>query len=322
MNRGLLAALALLLPALAAAVLELSSPFCAQLRAGRPAAGLVALRTAGSDPSSSPALYAAVFGPASRTLDLLELPASTPVPGGTLASACRAAGPRACAGAMAEAARGFLDGQPGWAWRTPPPFLLEIDLPPGAASDPFAAATRLTAAVSDPLFVARLPLRLRTLRAIRRQGLGRYDLLRLLLAGARLRPGGVALARLSDSRLAPSMLAGIAARLEGRALAEAPLTVEVLNASASGGVALRATKILRWRGIDVVHFGNAPTEEPRVRVVVRSGRSEAAAEVLDALGCPDAEVLTELEPEPRAALSLVVGDDYARCARLTEDSPF
>ncbi|MFA6031184.1 MAG: LytR C-terminal domain-containing protein [Elusimicrobiota bacterium] len=322
MNRGLLAALALLVPALAAALLELSSPFCAGLRAGRPSAGFVALRTAGSDPSAPPALYAAVLGPSSRTLDLLELPASTPAPGGTLASACRAAGPRACARAMAGAARGFLDAQPGWAWRTPPPFLLEIDLPSGAASDPFGAASRLTSAVSDPLFVARLPLRLRALRAVRREGLGRYDLLRLTLAAARLRPGGVALARLVDPRLAPTLLAGVAARLEGRSLAEATLTVEVLNGSDSGGVALRATKILRWRGIDVVHFGNAPTMEPRVRVVVRSGRSEAAAEVLDALGCPDAEVLTELEPEPRAAVSLVIGQDYARCARLTEDSPF
>ncbi len=79
------------------------------------------------------------------------------------------------------------------------------------------------------------------------------------------------------------------------------VTVEVLNASGIDGLARAATMRLRERGVDVVFYGNAPTDTlQHTRVLARQADATAAQRVRDALG------VGEVGTEPQAALLLDV----------------
>ena len=60
--------------------------------------------------------------------------------------------------------------------------------------------------------------------------------------------------------------------------------VEVLNATATRGLARRATAVLRDRGFDVVYFGNTADRRDSTLVLDRSGKPDLAANVVAALG--------------------------------------
>src|SRR2546425_12523208 len=94
------------------------------------------------------------------------------------------------------------------------------------------------------------------------------------------------------------------------------VTVEVLNASGTPGLAKVGTRMLRRAGIDVLTYGNAP-ETGRgealdsTRIVVRRGTEEVGGRVRRALGLgrvgvrlgsarlPDASVLLGADFAPR-----------------------
>ncbi len=94
------------------------------------------------------------------------------------------------------------------------------------------------------------------------------------------------------------------------------LRVEVLNASGEAGVALSATKALRADQVDVIDYGNAAAPEPETRLVDRAGRPRDARRVAELLGCPDAEVWTQYDPQAMSPVALVLGQDFRRCRRL------
>lgn len=99
----------------------------------------------------------------------------------------------------------------------------------------------------------------------------------------------------------------------GGSAATAPaerVRVEVLNASGRPGLARQATDVLRDRGFDVVHFGNAPGGyAPDSSLVLdRVGKMEAARRVADAAG------IHRVQARPDANLYLdvtvVLGRDW------------
>jgi len=70
------------------------------------------------------------------------------------------------------------------------------------------------------------------------------------------------------------------------ASADTRIRVQVLNATATRGLARRATMLLRDRGagLDVVDVGTAPEQRDSTLVLDRSGHPEWARRVADALG--------------------------------------
>lgn len=172
------------------------------------------------------------------------------------------------------------------------------------------------------------------------KSLAPYDAFLLAWRLSRLRPDGISLSRPPVQapgedpwgpkrpakrakrlvRLVPELFSSILARAEGRrgASEEAQPTAEVVNASGAPNIALKATKILRYHGFDVVNFGNASALQPTVRIVVHSGAPEDAERVIQALGCPEEDTLVEFEPDPQSSVTVVLGKDYPRCAQLNE----
>ncbi len=91
--------------------------------------------------------------------------------------------------------------------------------------------------------------------------------------------------------------------------AEHRVSVEVLNGAGEHGAAARITKALRDAGYDVKTFGNAPSFEYDVTIVIdRSERSGAARSVADALGVEE----VQLQPEPALYLdaTIILGRDW------------
>ncbi|MCL7972889.1 MAG: LytR C-terminal domain-containing protein [marine benthic group bacterium] len=91
--------------------------------------------------------------------------------------------------------------------------------------------------------------------------------------------------------------------------AEQRISVEVLNGAGEPGAAARITDALRDAGYDVKTFGNAPSFEYEVTIVIdRSERSGAARSVADALGVDE----VRLQPEPALYLdaTIILGRDW------------
>lgn len=191
---------------------------------------------------------------------------------------------------------------------------LEAALPAGfgAAEDPEAVAEWLEARGRGLSAVLAWPRALATLRA---GGLSFYDAALLLREAGRVAPGAVTpwwLGAAEGAAVLLSTTAGEPPRRPGT------LTVRVLNASGEAGVALQATKVLRLRGrgLDVVEWANASAPAGRTRLTDATG-SGGAREVAEVLGCPGARTLVRVEPRPRAAVTVELGHDYARCAGLS-----
>ncbi|MBI5242172.1 MAG: LytR C-terminal domain-containing protein [Elusimicrobia bacterium] len=323
--------------------LDLSSPLAAALRTGKPVAGLLSLRL---NDRKTPAFYAVVYGPSAGTLDLVHLPPSLVVDASsrTLSEAygrslAGGKNPKAAVEAAAQAALSALNRQPAWPGRARTPWRIAAKLSSGRIPSPFEVRGTLAAVAADPLFWLHLPRRLRALGADA-EGLGPYDAFLLAWRLSRLRPDGISLSRPPAQtpgedawgpkrpakrgkrlfRLVPELFSSILARAEGRKGAPENVqpTAEVVNASGSPNIALKATKILRLQGFDVVNFGNASALQPTVRIVVHSGAPEDAETVIRALGCPESGTLVEFEPDPQTSVTVVLGKDYLRCAQLNE----
>ena len=92
------------------------------------------------------------------------------------------------------------------------------------------------------------------------------------------------------------------------------MTVEVLNASGTPGLAKVGTRMLRRAGIDVLTFGNAP-ETVRggaldsTRIVVRRGTGEVGRRVRRALGL--GRVVVQLDSARLLDASVLLGADFA-----------
>jgi hypothetical protein len=90
------------------------------------------------------------------------------------------------------------------------------------------------------------------------------------------------------------------------------VTVEVLNAGARPGLARVATRMLREAGVDVVSFGNAPTEQGTLdstRVVVRRGSPDVGRRVREALGV--GRIAVQLDSTRLLDASVLLGADFA-----------
>jgi hypothetical protein len=89
---------------------------------------------------------------------------------------------------------------------------------------------------------------------------------------------------------------------------ERRVTVEVLNGTGRAGVARAATRMLRRRGLDVVHFGNAEEAVDSTRVIVRRGDPGRGREVRLALG--SGRILVEPDTLRRVDVSVILGADF------------
>lgn len=303
------AALALLALCAGAAWLDAHSPAADSLRARRPVWGLAALRESGRPDVVAPALYLLYHDPRRGTLDVVSLPPGVPAGGKTLADAYAAAlpgGPDAAARAMEDAAADALRAVPGWPAEAAGPLLRAVTTVPASSrpGSPAAVRRRLAAAAEDPFLWLRVPAR-------------SWEAAVLTRALRAVEPDGIRAARWPAPELAGAFAAYLAG---GRASADkrGVVTVEVLNAGGPPGVALKATKVLRWAGFDVVHFGNAAAPEAATAATDRVGHPEAARAALRALGCARAEALTALEPSPLTMVSVTVGGDFSSCARLKD----
>ncbi|MBI4423755.1 MAG: LytR C-terminal domain-containing protein [Elusimicrobia bacterium] len=281
-RRGELA-LACLSLALAAglAVLESRSELARALRAGAPLLGTLALEDRKA--SSPAASFVAVYHPVPRSLIVVELPAGT-------------------AGALLEAAPGGLASAP-------------IRLTAAAEGPPASAGAARRWIAGWPRGLAFWLEAARWARASGRRVLGAYDLVLLALEGYRLPLSELRLSTLPAPALRARLLEALAAPAEPAA-EPAALRVEVLNASGESGIALQATKVLRWLRVDVMDFGNAPTAVDETRFIDRLGRPQDARRVAALLGCPDAEFWTRLEPDAAAPVAAVLGRDFRRCGAL------
>jgi len=335
-NSRILAAALLFL--LGAAVLrDRVSPLSQALRDGRPLTALVSLRFTGQGGVVPPALYLAVYGPAARTLELSLLPPSirTEENGGkTLADAYESSfaegGNIPKAGhAMTETAQKLLGSDPLWPdsvrWGAKQAdFRVSAELSGDSEpASPHWLRRKVFTWTQRPLFLIETMRLLHTLRDEGGARLTLYDAFLTARELCRLEPGSIRLSRFPGPKHLRPFLGGLLHRASGRPEEPSAPTVEVLNATDVGGVALRATKILRLAGFDVVHFGNAPEherrQEPLSRFLDRTGRIAAAQAVAGALGCPHEGVLGDMEGRAEADVTVLIGRDHTGCTQLEKE---
>jgi hypothetical protein len=90
------------------------------------------------------------------------------------------------------------------------------------------------------------------------------------------------------------------------------VTVEVLNASGTPGLAKVGTRMLRRAGIDVLAYGNAPETVGTLdstRIVVRRGTEQVGRRVRRALGL--GRVVVQLDTARLLDASVFLGADFA-----------
>ena len=85
------------------------------------------------------------------------------------------------------------------------------------------------------------------------------------------------------------------------------IKVEVLNATATRGLARRATLFLRDRGFDVVAIGTASQQRPSTVVIDRSGHPAWANLIANAMG---ATVTTRLDSSRYVDATVLVGANW------------
>jgi LytR cell envelope-related transcriptional attenuator len=90
------------------------------------------------------------------------------------------------------------------------------------------------------------------------------------------------------------------------------VTVEVLNASGRPGLARVGTRVLRRQGIDVVSFGNAPSDDGTLdttRIVVRRGPLAVGTAIQRVLGV--GRVLLQPDSTRLLDASVFLGGDFS-----------
>jgi len=90
--------------------------------------------------------------------------------------------------------------------------------------------------------------------------------------------------------------------------------VEVLNGTATAGLARVGTRALRRQGIDVVFFGTADTTADSTRLIIRRGSREPADRVRKLLGTGKVELLPD--STRRVDLTVILGKDWVVPAEL------
>ncbi|MEK7656930.1 MAG: LytR C-terminal domain-containing protein [Elusimicrobiota bacterium] len=310
----------------ALAVSDLRSDLAEGLRSGEPLTLLVSMRFQGQGNTVPPALYALFYGPKHGTLEVVTIPSSAregaQSSSGTVADIygrayARGADPESASRLAAQAAALSLGGA-----------VKILELGAGSAEESFPERVRegLSGAAGDPLFWFRARRLKAAFTLASRGGLSPYDAFLLAWAMARLRPSVVALSRMPAPELVPRFLEGLRARAQGQeAVLGERVSVEIFNASGAAGLAMRARKVLISSGdpgFDVVHWGDARAAEGSVRFIDREGRPAAAEAVRQALGCPPAPPQTEMESDPRAAVTVILGGGYRACSRLVDAAIF
>lgn len=319
-----LAAAVLLSLCAGAAWLDAHTDAPSALRARSPLWGLSALRYEGQPDVIPSAVYLLVHDPHRGVLRLAFLPPGTRLaaPAGAKASTLadsyagalqRGADPREADMRMLQDAAAVVRAASGWPASAPSP-LFSASLELGAAARPASPGEtrrRLAAAAADPLLWLKAPLLGRRSRST----LSAWESASLLRALRALPPDALTAARWPAPGLAHDFTSWL---FEGKGKGDprGVTTLQVLNSGAAPGVALRATKLLRLADFDVVHFGNAPSDQSETAAVDRVGRPEAARAALAALGCRRAEVVTDLETAPLTMASIAVGRDWEACAHL------
>jgi hypothetical protein len=117
-------------------------------------------------------------------------------------------------------------------------------------------------------------------------------------------------ARLPDEALAPEFLGRVLASEERPDDGRTP-SAEVLNGTGEPGLASRAAKMLRSKGVDVLTTASARARA-RTLVYDRVGNFRRADGIRAALGCPAARAATRVDPSRAVDVSVELGGDCAR----------
>jgi hypothetical protein len=303
-------ALAALAAAFGAAWAEGGAPLARARREHRPWLAWVETRAPGDD--GAPALCLAAYDPDARRLRLLHVPGDAKLAdrltvARAYAAALKADGDPAGAARAAEdlAEKRLRELSPEavpavsgrLAEETP---ALDEDDEPAAE-----AAVALKASARSPRAWAR---RLRAAWAGLRSG-DRAALDPLLFAFELrgLPRENIEAARLPDDAAAPALLGRLFASEpppgDGRAT-----TAEVLNGTSAAGLASRAAKMLRLKGVDVLGIG-AARARARTLVYDRVGDFRRAALVRAGLDCPTARAVTRVDAARAVDVSVVLGAD-------------
>lgn len=98
---------------------------------------------------------------------------------------------------------------------------------------------------------------------------------------------------------------------ESGASREAPVTVLVLNGCGAEGLGLKATKLLRSHGFDVVDFRNAGRFDYAESIVIdRAGDTGVALDIARLIGTNN--VVQQIPGTPLVDVVLIIGADHAR----------
>ena len=101
------------------------------------------------------------------------------------------------------------------------------------------------------------------------------------------------------------------------------MSVEIFNASGAAGLAMRARKVFILRRPRIRRGALGRRARPRFgRFIDREGPAGGREAVRQALGCPPAPPQTEMESDPRAAVTVILGGGYRACSRLVDAAIF
>lgn len=305
---------ALLASALGAAWAERGSTLAARVSDGRPWVAWVEARERGR--AAPPSFQLAVYEPTARRLRLVHVPGELKLEAKgrrTLERAYLEAlketeDPDAAARAAEDLAEARLrelspEPVPGIAAR------LVVEIPPTSPEDEpsLEAARELKARSRRPRTWFALARRAaRGLRAGDRSGI---DALLFALELRRTPVESLEPARLPADDSAPAFLGRLLAPEEGPGDGRASI-VEVLNGAGAPGLASRAAKVLRSKGVDVLTTGSGPSRA-RTLVYDRVGDFGRAEKARAALGCPEARTVTRLDPSRAVDVSIELGGDCA-----------
>ncbi|MBI5625346.1 MAG: LytR C-terminal domain-containing protein [Elusimicrobia bacterium] len=313
---------------------ESRSPLAGRIRGLKPFAVWSAVLPRGGD---APLFFLSLHQPAKGSVDLLYIPAEYKLgPRETAASAYKRASPGGgvpAARAVCARLHDLLFTLPALAWLDlgQPRFIYEEPAAFPAGDPVVVMRRRLTAAHSGTAFWKRLPGLLRgpgadAVLVPGAVGPGAGDLPPRLRETAERLAYALELHRTSPRSIRPAWLPGETSlepfllRILGPEAgaprpADQPVTVEVLNATVLKGIATDATKVIRLRGADVLHSGNAESTHPGTLVYDLTGRFENARRVREMLGCPSAEAVTRVRERTLVEVSVVVGEDCAGVGR-------
>lgn len=275
-------AAAALAAALTASWGETGSPLASCIRDSRPWTAWLEARQPAPAPAAT---MLAFYDPTHRRLSVLQIPGAP--------------------AAAQERGRSLLAGLASGR-ASEPAARLEVDLPRlGEQDEPVAEAALALKARAPKVWASRLRAALRGLRAGERDALDplffTVELRRMPLEG--LRP--VVLPKDASADLLARIVSAEDAPQDGKTI-----TAEVLNGTSETGLASRASKMLRLRGVDVMAIGGTLA---RARTVVydRTGDFRRAAAVRAALPCPSPRLATRLDPSRAVDASVELGDDCA-----------